>query len=186
MSGRYAGENARLPSLSLSFSSDLQPTNHLSTRSSFSDGPSSSFPFHLPQRQPSEFDGLVRQKECMLYLLSDTAKMNDTLFFETFVEVILMFFFRHKSCESPNPTPISFVAFLMKIHGKACERQMEKELYRIYFTPEMEVFYMLFERCHTKKRQRYLKQHVIYMYFNFRSIIQLDHPVLRHSLIHLY
>ena len=114
----------------------------------------------------------------MLYLLSDTAKMNDTLFFETFVEVILMGFFRHKSCESPNPTPISFVAFLMKIHGKACERQMEKELYRIYFTPEMEVFYMLFERCHTKKRKRTLKQHI--KYINFRSNNKLDHPVVVH------
>ena len=40
------------------------------------------------------------------------------------------------------------------------------------FAPEMEVFQMLFERCHTKGS---LKQHT--KYFNFRSIIQLDHPV---------
>ena len=35
------------------------------------------------------------------------------------------------------------------------------------FTPEMEVLYMLFERCHTKNRKRFLKQHVNYL--NFRN-----------------
>ena len=34
---------------------------------------------------------------------------------------------------------------------------------------------MLFEGCHTKDRKRSLRQHV--KYFNFRSKIQLDHPV---------
>ena len=43
------------------------------------------------------------------------------------------------------------------------------------FAPEMEVFHMLFERCHTKSIEGSLKQHT--KYFNFRSIIQLDHPV---------
>ena len=28
------------------------------------------------------------------------------------------------------------------------------------FTPEMEVFYMIFERCHTKNRKRSLNQHI--------------------------
>ena len=36
------------------------------------------------------------------------------------------------------------------------------------------MLYMLFER-HTKNRKRSLKQHI--KYFNFRSKIQLDHPV---------
>ena len=43
------------------------------------------------------------------------------------------------------------------------------------FTPEMEVYYMLFERCHTKNSKRSIKQHM--KYFNFWSKIQLDHPV---------
>ena len=43
------------------------------------------------------------------------------------------------------------------------------------FTPEVEVFYMLFDRCHTKNVKRFLKQHI--KYFNFRSKIQLDQPV---------
>ena len=55
-----SGENARLPSLSLlrfllierSGGRSGLPKNHLSA-SSFSDRPSSSLPFHLPQRQPS-------------------------------------------------------------------------------------------------------------------------------------
>ena len=45
----------------------------------------------------------------------------------------------------------------------------------MYFTPEIEVSYILFERCHTKNRKRCLKQHI--KYFNFMSKIQLDHPV---------
>ena len=47
------------------------------------------------------------------------------------------------------------------------------------FTPEMKLFYMLFERCFTKNRKRDLKQHV--KYFNFRSITQFDHPVVFHQ-----
>ena len=43
------------------------------------------------------------------------------------------------------------------------------------FTPEMEVFYMLFERCYTENRKRSLKHYM--KYFDFRSKIQLDHPV---------
>ena len=41
-------------------------------------------------------------------------------------------------------------------------------------TPEMEVLYMMFDRCHTKDRKRSLAQHL--KYFNLRSKIQLDHP----------
>ena len=41
--------------------------------------------------------------------------------------------------------------------------------------PEIEVFHMLFERCHTKNRIKYIKQ--LIKYFNFRCNVQLDHPV---------
>ena len=53
-----------------------------------------------------------------------------------------------------------------------------KDVYRVEqldLTPEMEVFHMLFERCHTKNRKGSIKQHI--QYFNFRSKVQLDHPV---------
>ena len=43
-------------------------------------------------------------------------------------------------------------------------------------TPEIEVLYMPFERCDTKNRKRSIKHHV--KYFNFRSKVQLDTPVL--------
>ena len=46
------------------------------------------------------------------------------------------------------------------------------------FTPEIEVFFMLFERCHTKIlkiKTGSLKQFL--KYFNFWSKIQLEHPV---------
>ena len=46
---------------------------------------------------------------------------------------------------------------------------------QLYFTQDMEVLHMLFERCHTKNRVRSLKQHI--KYFNFRGNVQLDHPV---------
>ena len=46
---------------------------------------------------------------------------------------------------------------------------------QVDFTPEMEVLYMLFERYHIKNRKRSFKQAI--KYFNFRSKIQLDHPV---------
>ena len=42
-------------------------------------------------------------------------------------------------------------------------------------TPEIEVFHMLFERCHTKNRKRSTRQHI--KYFIFRCYIQLDLPV---------
>ena len=42
------------------------------------------------------------------------------------------------------------------------------------FTPEMQLLYMLFERCHTRNRKRSINQHI--KYFNFCSKIQLDHP----------
>ena len=40
---------------------------------------------------------------------------------------------------------------------------------QLYFTPEIEVFYMMFERYHTNNRKMYLKQHI--KYFNFRSTL---------------
>ena len=56
------------------------------------------------------------------------------------------------------------------------------EPYRVVqldFIPEMEILYMLFERCHFKnrkrERERDLKHHI--QYFNFRSKTQLDHPM---------
>ena len=39
-----------------------------------------------------------------------------------------------------------------------------------------ETLYRQFERCHTKNRKRYLKQHIKYFYF--RSKFLLDHSVL--------
>ena len=48
-------------------------------------------------------------------------------------------------------------------------------LVQLDFTPEIEVIYMLSERCHTKDRKSSIKQHI--RYFNFRSKIHLDHPV---------
>ena len=52
-----------------------------------------------------------------------------------------------------------------------------KYLYRevqLDFSPEMEVFYKLFERCHTQNGKRSLKHHI--KWFNFRKV-QLDHHV---------
>ena len=45
------------------------------------------------------------------------------------------------------------------------------------FTPQMDVFYMLLERWHTKNTNRSLEQYLIY--FNFLSKIQMDHPVIQ-------
>ena len=56
----------------------------------------------------------------------------------------------------------------LNFHWNSLERELD-------FTPDMEVFSTLFERCHTEKRKRTLKQHV--KYINFRRKIQLDHPV---------
>ena len=56
--------------------------------------------------------------------------------------------------------------------------RFEKVMYRevqLDFTPEIVVFYTLFERCDTKNRKQSLKHHI--KYFNFRSQIQLDHPL---------
>ena len=44
-------------------------------------------------------------------------------------------------------------------------------------TPEIEVFQLLFDRCHSKTRKRSIKQHI--KYFKFRSFVQLDQPVVR-------
>ena len=42
--------------------------------------------------------------------------------------------------------------------------------------PEIEVFHRVFERCNCKNKKISIKQHI--KYFNFRSIIPLDHPVV--------
>ena len=47
--------------------------------------------------------------------------------------------------------------------------------FQLDFTPEMEVLYVLFERCQAKTRKRSIKQHI--KYFHFRIKIKLDHPV---------
>ena len=41
---------------------------------------------------------------------------------------------------------------------------------------------MLFERFHSKKRKRSIKHHI--EYFNFRNLVQLDHPALYSALIY--
>ena len=46
---------------------------------------------------------------------------------------------------------------------------------RLDFTPEVEVCYILFERCFSLNRKESIKQHMYF--FNFRCKIQLDHPV---------
>ena len=62
--------------------------------------------------------------------------------------------------------------------SKIIDKDWEVFMYRVVqliFTPEIEVFYMLFERRHTENRMRSIKQHI--KYFNSRSKVQLDHPV---------
>ena len=44
-------------------------------------------------------------------------------------------------------------------------------------TPEIEVFHMLFQGCHTKNRKSPLKQYIKYLK-NLKSKIPLDHPVV--------
>ena len=44
------------------------------------------------------------------------------------------------------------------------------------FTSEIKVLYMLFERCHSRNRNISIKQCI--KYFNIRSKIQLNHPVV--------
>ena len=53
-----------------------------------------------------------------------------------------------------------------------CTQYREDQL---YITPEIKVFHMLLERCHTENREGSIKRHI--QYFNFRSKIQLDHHV---------
>ena len=58
-----------------------------------------------------------------------------------------------------------------------CQRPGEAE-YRdvqLDFTPEIKVFHMMYEGCHTKNRTISLKLHI--NYFNFGSKIELDHPL---------
>ena len=57
----------------------------------------------------------------------------------------------------------------------SCPNLMDREV-QLDLTPAIEVLYMLFEGCHTKNRKiSIIKQHI--KCFNFRSKIQLDHPV---------
>ena len=53
--------------------------------------------------------------------------------------------------------------------------QLAYRMFQLDFTQEMEVFYMMFQRYNTKNRKISLKQRI--QYFNFRSKIQLNHPV---------
>ena len=42
-------------------------------------------------------------------------------------------------------------------------------------TPEIEVFHVLFQRCHAENRNISIKYHVRYVHF--RSYVQLYHPL---------
>ena len=53
--------------------------------------------------------------------------------------------------------------------------QLAYRMFQLDFTQEMEVFYMMFQRYNTKNRKISFKQRI--QYFNFRSKIQLNHPV---------
>ena len=61
---------------------------------------------------------------------------------------------------------------------------------QLNLTPEIEVFYMLFDRSLSISRMTSLKQHM--KYFHFRCYIQLGLPVLRvsgraiHAIPHIY
>ena len=66
-------------------------------------------------------------------------------------------------------------------HSQPVGQKKEYREVQLDSTPEIEVFHMLFERCHTNNRKRYLKHHL--NYFNFRSKAQLDQPVHRASLL---
>ena len=82
--------------------------------------------------------------------------------------------------EANIPDDIAEVVFSGPMFDTVTEMDWET-LFKIYrvvqldFTPEMELFHILFERCHTKNRKRSLQQHT--KYFNFRSKIQLYLPV---------
>ena len=63
-----------------------------------------------------------------------------------------------------------------------CTQYREDQL---YITPEIKVFHMLLERCHTENREGAIKRHI--QYFNFRSKIQLDLSVhVSHGWPHLH
>ena len=64
------------------------------------------------------------------------------------------------------------------MRGETAKATRESRVYRVVqldFTPEIEVFHMLFERCHSKNRKSSIKQHA--EYFNFLCKIQFDHSV---------
>ena len=48
-------------------------------------------------------------------------------------------------------------------------------VFQLDFTPDIEVFNTIFNRCHSKNRKPSIKQYT--EYFNFPCKIQLDHPV---------
>ena len=67
-------------------------------------------------------------------------------------------------------TPAAAVLTQLSMPDHAIYREFQLDL-----TPEIEVFHMVFDICHTTYRKRSFKQHT--KYFNFQRKIQLDHPV---------
>ena len=65
-----------------------------------------------------------------------------------------------------------------KVGGPAALYLLYREV-QLDFTPEKEVLYMLFERCHIENRKRSIKQNI--KYIHFQTNMQLDHYVLWHS-----
>ena len=66
---------------------------------------------------------------------------------------------------------ISILCLLAKANSQS--QYIEVKLYpyrevKLDLTPEMEVFKMLFERCHSKNRNRSLKQHIKYLNFSVK------------------
>ena len=63
------------------------------------------------------------------------------------------------------------------VQGRRVNSSMELpySVVQLDYTPEIEVLYMLFEGCYTKYRKISLKYHIKYL--NFRSKIQLNHPI---------
>ena len=53
---------------------------------------------------------------------------------------------------------------------------------QLNFTPEIKVFHVLFERCHTKDRKISDEQHM--KCFIFQCNVQLDHPIEKSTLLY--
>ena len=108
----------------------------------------------------------------MIHTLQKAVKLgerNEVYFILSFSSILRIRFFKAGTTRAIG----SYSPYSSEKYAAYC-RTHYREV-QLDFTPEMEVFYVLFERCHTKNGKRYLKQHL--KYFNFRSKIQLDHPV---------